>query len=96
MPHKKHHRTTVNRSSTSPDGPTSSALIAKMAFNPQDLLTDVEAAQFLRLKPYTLRVWRSTNRKPALRYVRLSRKCVRYLFSDLLAFVEANKNQVAA
>jgi hypothetical protein len=61
----------------------------------RDLLTDVEAADVLRLKPHTLRVWRTTHRQPALPYVRIGRT-IRYFYGDLLGFAESCRNPVAA
>jgi len=49
------------------------------------LLTEAEAATFLRLKPVTLKKWRCTGRGPA--FVRLG-STVRYEKAELLAYVE--------
>jgi len=56
-----------------------------------DLLTEVEAANFLGLEPKTLAVWRSTKRYP-LSYVKVGR-LVRYCRSDLLAFLDSRRVQ---
>lgn len=72
--------------------PTSTA--STMIFKPEDLLTDLEAAAVLRLKPHTLRVWRTTNRRPGLRFIRMGRS-IRYMYADLLKFVEGCKNVAA-
>ena len=70
---------------------------------PNQLLTTTEAAALLGLSPLTLQDWRSRNRGP--RYVRLSRRAIRYRPSDIEDFIEkngtpqngaANKNKVAA
>ena len=53
------------------------------------LLTNVEAAKLLGLKPITLATWRM--RKSGPPYVRVGRRAVRYLESDLLAFIATNK-----
>jgi excisionase family DNA binding protein len=59
-------------------------------FQPSDLLTDSEVAQYLRIQPHTLRVWRSARKHPQLPFVRVGGRCVRYRFSDVLAWVEGN------
>jgi hypothetical protein len=46
-----------------------------------------QAAEFLELKPNTLEVWRWQGRGP--RFVRLSRRAIRYQLSDLLKFGRA-------
>lgn len=70
--------------------PTSTTMI----FKPEDLLTDLEAAAVLRLKPHTLRVWRTTNRRPGLRFVRMGRS-IRYMYADVIKFVESCKSAAA-
>ena len=57
-----------------------------------DLLTEVEAANFLGLEPKTLAVWRSTKRYP-LSYLKVGR-LVRYCKSDLIAFLESRRVHV--
>ncbi len=59
-------------------------------FAPNDLLTDEEAAQVLRLKAHTLRVWRISHAQPGLRFIRLNRT-IRYQYADLLAYIESCK-----
>lgn len=49
------------------------------------LLSEVEAAQFLGVKPTTLQVWRCTNRYP-LKFIKVGR-LVRYRQSSLDAFL---------
>jgi excisionase family DNA binding protein len=51
------------------------------------LLTEVQAAEILGVKPATLQVWRSTRRYP-LPYVKTGR-LVRYRQSAIEAFIEA-------
>jgi excisionase family DNA binding protein len=58
-------------------------------FQPSDLLTDSEVAQYLRIEPHTLRVWRSARKHSQLRFVRVGR-LVRYRFADVTAFLESN------
>lgn len=53
-----------------------------------DLLTEVEAAEKLRLPARTLRYWRSTNTGPA--YLKLGR-AVRYSPTDLERWVNAHR-----
>lgn len=50
--------------------------------------TDAEVAEILGVKKQTPRAWRCLGRGPA--YVRVGR-CVRYLKSDLDAFLAANR-----
>ena len=50
-----------------------------------DLLTEREAAAFLRLKPVTLKKWRCRGRGPA--YVRLG-SAIRYERAALLAYLD--------
>lgn len=52
-----------------------------------DLLTDKEAAQFLRLSPLTL--WR-LRKRGELPFVRLATKLL-YRRTDLIAFIERNQ-----
>lgn len=56
-----------------------------------DLLTDKEAAKFLRLSPLTL--WRMRKRGE-LPHVRLASKLL-YRRSDLIAFIERNRRNAA-
>ncbi|MFZ5564615.1 MAG: helix-turn-helix transcriptional regulator [Thermodesulfobacteriota bacterium] len=51
------------------------------------LLTTVEAAEFLRIKPNTVEVWRTQGRGP--RFVKLG-GAVRYRTADLEAFIAAS------
>lgn len=68
----------------------SHSLPSSESSNPNsELLTDIEAANFLGLEPKTLAVWRSTKRYP-LSYVKIGR-LVRYHRSDLIAFVESRR-----
>ncbi len=55
-------------------------------YNPQQLLTRKEAADFLGVKEITLAVWKCTQRYdvPVVKVGRLAR----YRFSDLLDFIE--------
>ncbi len=55
----------------------------------ETLLSDQEAAEYLKLKPQTLRVWRATNRHPELRYCRIGNR-IRYRLTDLEKFVAKN------
>lgn len=57
-----------------------------------DLLTDKEAAQFLRLSPLTL--WRMRKRGE-LPFVRLASKLL-YRRTDLIAFIERNQRNAEA
>lgn len=53
----------------------------------ESLLTDLQAAQILNIKPQTLAVWRCTGRHD-LPFVRCGR-AIRYRLSDLEAWVNA-------
>lgn len=55
---------------------------------PSGLMTTDQAADYLALKPSTLQVWRSTNRKK-LPFVKVGGN-VRYRRQDLDAFIEQN------
>lgn len=56
----------------------------------EDLITSEEAAKILGLKSkHTLEVWRSTNRYPELRYVKIGR-AARYRRSDVEKFITKN------
>jgi hypothetical protein len=54
------------------------------------LLTETEAAEFLRLNPGTLRRWRCIGNPDQPPYVRMSRCAIRYRQRDLEKFVEQN------
>jgi len=69
--------------------------IVARTFQPNDLLTDSEVAQYLRLTAHTLRVWRSARSQSGLRFIRIGRQ-IRYKFSDVLAFCDANAHGTAA
>lgn len=66
--------------STQPTPATAASL------SPGDLLTEVEAADILKARVQTLRNWRSRGAGP--RYRKVGDRMVRYLRSDLAAFVE--------
>lgn len=54
------------------------------------LLTQEEAAEFLGVSPSTMNGWRVQGRGPAI--VRLSARCVRYRYGDLLTYIAANRH----
>lgn len=54
----------------------------------QTLLTEGEAAEYLRLTPRALQAWRYQGRGP--RFVRISRRAIRYRLDDLERFIEEN------
>ena len=56
----------------------------------QQLLTESEAAEFLRLKPKTMARWRWAGTGPIYRKIG---GAVRYSATDLQAFVEASTRQ---
>lgn len=53
------------------------------------LLTTTEAAGVLRLSPRTLEDYRGRGKGYGPRYLALSRNCIRYRHSDLMAWAEA-------
>ncbi|HKH47657.1 MAG TPA: helix-turn-helix domain-containing protein [Thermoanaerobaculia bacterium] len=54
----------------------------------QALLTEGEAAEYLRLTPRALQAWRYQGKGP--RFVRISRRAIRYRRDDLERFIEEN------
>ena len=54
--------------------------------DPDALLTEVQAADFLQVTPRALQKWRATGTGPP--YVRISSRCVRYRRRDLFAWTE--------
>lgn len=56
---------------------------------PDPLLSELQAAQFIGVKPTTLQVWRSTKRY-GLRYIKVGR-LVRYRTSVLQAFLASRE-----
>jgi excisionase family DNA binding protein len=61
---------------------------------PSGLMTTQQAAEYLAIKPATLVVWRSTNRKN-LAYVKVGGQ-VRYRRQDLDAFISNNLHNASA
>lgn len=62
---------------------TAEAIVRMIA--PSGLMTPDEAGEYLRIKPATLAVWRSTNRKK-LAYVKIGGRAL-YRKEDLDAFI---------
>lgn len=56
----------------------------------ENLKTPLEAARYLRLEPASLANMRAQRRGPA--FVRLSGRCVRYLTSDLDAWLQSRRH----
>lgn len=56
------------------------------SLNPNVLLDDEQAADYLGVKASTLAVWRCTDRYP-LTYIKIGRK-VRYRVKDILRFID--------
>ena len=61
---------------------------------PYGLMNPGQAAEYLCIKPATLAVWRSTNRR-RLAFVKVGGQ-VRYRRADLDAFITANLHNVCA
>jgi hypothetical protein len=57
------------------------------------LWNEQRAAALLSLKPHTLQVWRQIRRGPP--FIKIGRS-VRYQYSDLVAWIEANKTRPAS
>jgi Helix-turn-helix domain len=51
----------------------------------KELLSTVEAAEWLGLKEITLREWRSDRKGPP--YIEISARCIRYALKDLEKYV---------
>jgi hypothetical protein len=73
--------TNLNHSSTSP-----------FPIN-EPLLTQTEAANLLHVEPRTLESWRQHRTGP--RYIRYSRRCVRYRLQDLSAWINEQAVETA-
>lgn len=58
------------------------------ALEPDALVTEIDAADFLRLSVRTLQAWRHQRHGPA--FVRAGR-AIRYRRADLIAWIEANR-----
>ncbi len=66
----------------------------KPAVNNPGLLTEQEAAEYLKISPGTLSVWRSTGRY-ALPFVKVGHK-VRYRSTDLEAWIASRERATGA
>ncbi len=53
----------------------------------KQLLTPIEAAKFLNVRPRTLENWRARRIGP--RFIPYSRRCVRYRLDDLQAWLDS-------
>ena len=58
-----------------------------IAYEPDSLITEVDAADFLKLSTRTLQSWRSDRVGPA--FIRVGR-AIRYRRADLLSWISAN------
>ena len=69
-------------------------LIKKLQ-NADPLLSEEKAAPILGIRPHTLSVWRCKKKNgepaPDLPWVRIGRRSIRYRLSDLLKFIELNR-----
>ena len=52
------------------------------------LLTEDEAADFLRLSPLTLKDWRKSTRRCGVPFVKIEWRAVRYRLSDVEAYLK--------
>ena len=60
----------------------------------EPLLTQFEAATLLHIEPRTLESWRQNRSGP--RYIRYSRRCVRYRVEDLREWLKAQAVEAVA
>ena len=60
----------------------------------EPLLTQTEAANLLNIEPRTLESWRQHRTGP--RYIRYSRRCVRYRLRDLSAWISEQAVETAS
>lgn len=70
-----------------PEAASAVSVLLDAKSNPDPLLTEQEAAEFLGIKPATLAVWRATKRYP-LPYVKVGSR-VRYRRSALQTFADS-------
>lgn len=70
-----------------PEAASAVSVLPDPKTNPDPLLTEQEAAEFLGIKPATLAVWRAVKRYP-LPYVKIGSR-VRYRKSALQAFADS-------
>jgi hypothetical protein len=68
---------------------------APIEINPNVLYTPAELAGYLKLDSDTLKLWRTTDRYPALKYKRVGGS-VRYLGADILSFLAQDPDTVKA
>lgn len=61
--------------------------LAHQARNPDDLLTQDEAANELGVKPATLANWRCT-RRTDIPFIRLGKRAIRYRWGDIQAYLD--------
>ena len=66
--------------------------VAKPKYSPEDILTEIQVAEYLQLSLPTLRSWRA--KKQHIPYISISDKAVRYKFEDVLKYVISKKIQV--
>jgi hypothetical protein len=52
-----------------------------------EVLTTAEAAEFLRVSPDTLKLWRKRAQRRGPPYVKVGRRLVRYLLEDLTSYL---------
>ena len=71
------------RPSSNKSPPTS----ASSTVAPHLLLNEVRAAEFLSVNPRTLQQWRLRGGGP--QFVKISTRCVRYRYADLIGWMEA-------
>lgn len=62
--------------------------ISRSLFGGADLLTEGETAQFLRVRPDTLRYWRKRSQRRGPPFVKIERRPVRYRLADLEVYLK--------
>lgn len=76
------------------DGDMSTENLGKFSYGNPGLLTEQEAAEYLKISPGTLSVWRSTGRY-ALPFVKVGHK-VRYRLADLNSWINSRERASGA
>lgn len=57
------------------------------------LMDEKELAELLGVQPRTLSQWRYHGRGPS--FIRISGRCVRYMRSDVMEFLQENYNEIS-
>ena len=60
----------------------------------EQILTSIEAANYLAMEPSTLASWRVSGRGPT--FIKLGKRAVRYRLTDLEIFIQENRHDHTA